>query len=144
MSSQRFSNASYNNQQRRTEAGAKNVIAGFIDEVSDPTGTTNMLLASNREVLTSPNTAFSDLGGGSVDTVFSPFQIGGGSSKLPTYPTSASSTCVPAQSNHVDPPIDQWTPPTVNVQYLNPFKRPSDPQHSDTAVSYTHLRAHET
>ena len=133
MSSQRFSNASYNNQQRRTEAGAKNVIAGFIDEVSDPTGTTNMLLASNREVLTSPNTAFSDLGGGSVDTVFSPFQIDGGSSKLPTYPTSASSTCVPAQSNHVDPPIDQWTPPTVNVQYLNPFKRPSDPQHSDTA-----------
>jgi len=133
MSSQRFSNASYGNQQRRTEAGAKNVIAGFINEVNDPTGTTSMLFASNREVLTSPNTSFSDLGGGSVDTVFSPFQINGGSSKLPTYPTSASSTCVPAQSNHVDPPVDQWTSPTVNSQYLNPFKRAADPQHSDTA-----------
>ena len=75
MSSQRFSNASYNNQQRRTEAGAKNVIAGFINEVNSPTGTTSMLFASNREVLTSPNTSFSDLGGGSIDTVFSPFQI---------------------------------------------------------------------
>ncbi len=133
MSSQRFSNASYGNQQRRTEAGAKNVIAGFINEVNDPTGTTSMLFASNREVLTSPNTSFSDLGGGSVDTVFSPFQINGGSSKLPTYPASASSTCVPAQSNHVDPPVDQWTSPTVNSQYLNPFKRAADPQHSDTA-----------
>ena len=133
MSSQRFSNASYNNQQRRTEAGAKNVIAGFINEVNSPTGTTSMLFASNREVLTSPNTSFSDLGGGSIDTVFSPFQINGGSSKLPTYPTSPSSTCVPAQSNHVDPPVDQWSPPTVNSQYLNPFKMAADPQHSDTS-----------
>ena len=54
---------------------------------------------------------------------------GGSSDKLPTMPVAAGQGCVVSQSNHVDPPINEWTPPVISISYLNPFKRNSDPVH---------------
>jgi hypothetical protein len=69
----------------------------------------------------SPTANFTNQGGASWDAIITPFQIGAASNRLPTMPTSASSACVVSQSNHVDPPINDWTPPVIDISYLNPF-----------------------
>lgn len=129
MSDSRYSNTSWNNQQRRTIPTVKNIFAGTIYGVSGDINSSYILTASSQDVALAPSGTFLDQGGLSQDGVFSPFQIGTNSTELPVMPTSASTNCVPSQSNIVDPPVNEWTPPIVNISYLNPFKRPSDPSH---------------
>ena len=50
-------------------------------------------------------------------------------------PTSAGQGCVKSQSNQVDPPVNEWTPPTINISYLNPFMAAGAAAHG-TATHY--------
>ena len=123
---------SYNNQSKQTMAGAKLLILGEINIVE--TGTPNLMstvcaTATPQEIMYSPTGNFVHQGGASWDCIVSPFQIGGTSPKLPTMPASASPACVVSQSNHVDPPINEWTPPVIDISYLNPFLRAGSPSH---------------
>lgn len=129
MSESRYSNTSFNNKQRRTTPTVKNIFAGTIYGVSGDINSTYILTASSQDIALAPSGLFLEQGGLSQDGMFSPFQIGTNSTGLPVMPTGASTNCVPSQSNIVDPPVNEWSPPTVNISYLNPFKRPSDPSH---------------
>ena len=115
MSDSRYSNTSWNNQQRRTIPTVKNIFAGTIYGVSGDINSSYILTASSQDVALAPSGTFLDQGGLSQDGVFSPFQIGTNSTELPVMPTSASTNCVPSQSNIVDPPVNEWTPPIVNI-----------------------------
>jgi hypothetical protein len=119
----------YNNQSKQNQAGAKLIIGGEIDVIHSSGNATVCATATTQEVMYSPIGNFTNQGGASWDAVVSPFQINGSSSKLPTMPTTASNGCIRSQSNEIDPPLSGWTPPIVNISYLNPFKRPSDPSH---------------
>jgi hypothetical protein len=79
----------------------------------------------------SPTANFTNQGGASWDAIITPFQIGAASSRLPTMPTSAGQGCVKSQSNQVDPPVNEWTPPTINISYLNPFMAAGAAAHGD-------------
>jgi hypothetical protein len=129
MSDSRYSNTSWNNQQRRTIPTVKNIFVGTIYGVSGDINSSYLLTASSQDIALAPSGLFLEQGGLSQDGMFSPFQIGTNSTGLPVMPTSASTNCVPSQSNIVDPPVNEWTPPIVNISYLNPFKRTSDPSH---------------
>ena len=133
MSESRYSNTSFNNKQRRTTPTVKNIFAGTIYGVSGDINSSYVLTASSQDIALAPSGLFLEQGGLSQDGMFSPFQIGTNSTGLPVMPTSASTNCVPSQSNIVDPPVNEWTPPIVNISYLNPFKRPSDPSHGSAS-----------
>ena len=106
---------SYNNQSKQTLAGAKLLAAGEINVVSSSGNAGICAATSPQEVMYSPVGNFDNQGGASWDAIISPFQINGGSSKLPTMPTTASNGCIRSQSNEIDPPITGWTPPIVNI-----------------------------
>ena len=127
---------SYNNQSKQTLAGAKLLAAGEINVVSSSGNAGICAATSPQEVMYSPVDNFDNQGGASWDAIISPFQINGGSSKLPTMPTTASNGCIRSQSNEIDPPITGWTPPIVNISYLNPFKRPADPSHASPSDTH--------
>ena len=120
---------SYNSQSKQTLAGAKLLAVGEINVVEASKNSAICVAATPQEIMYSPIGNFQHQGGASLDAIITPFQINSSSTKLPTMPTSADSTCVVSQSSQVDPPISDWTPPIINVSYLNPFKRPSDPSH---------------
>ena len=123
----------YQDSSRRNTSAPKPIIAAQIHTVSSGGG--KPLKAGFGATLTPQELMgaaigfFPNQGGASWDALISPFQINGGSSKLPTMPTTAGQGCVKSQSNQVDPPINEWTPPVINISYLNPFKRSSDPAH---------------
>lgn len=118
---------------RRNTDPPKPLIIAQIHTVSSgggkPLKATFSATASCQGVMAASTGNFQNQGGASWDAVISPFQIDGGSTELPTMPTSAEAACVVSQSNQVDPPIDDWTPPIIDISYLNPFKRTSDPVH---------------
>lgn len=125
----------YNNQSKQSLAGAKLVAVGEINAITSSGNAPICATATPQEIMYSPTGNFGNQGGASWDAIITPFQINGGSSKLPTMPTTASSGCVPSQANQIDPPVSGYTTPVINVSYLNPFKRPSDPSHG-TASNY--------
>ena len=120
----------YRDSSQRNSSAPKVIIGAEINivEAGDKKATFGCT-ATPQEIMGAANNNFANQGGASWDAVISPFQIGGSSSKLPTMPTSASAACVVSQSNHVDPPVNEWTPPVIDISYLNPFKRDSDPVH---------------
>ena len=120
----------YQDRSQRNSSAPKAVIAAQIHKVENPDKNAAFgCTATPQEIMGAAGNNFENQGGASWDAVISPFQIGGSSSKLPTMPTSASPACVVSQSNHVDPPVNEWTPPVIDISYLNPFKRNSDPVH---------------
>jgi hypothetical protein len=124
----------YQDRSQRNSSAPKAVIAAQIHKVENPDENAAFgCTATPQEIMGAAGNNFENQGGASWDAVISPFQIGGSSSKLPTMPTSASPACVVSQSNHVDPPVNDWTPPVIDISYLNPFKRNSDPVHGQGA-----------
>lgn len=115
---------SYNNQSKQSLAGAKLLAVGELNVTqsgSPSLHAATCVTATPQEIMYSPTANFTNQGGASWDAIITPFQINGSSTRLPTMPTSAGEGCVKSQSNQVDPPIDDWTPPIINISYLNPF-----------------------
>ena len=121
----------YEDSSRRNSSPPKSLILGKLFKVSSSGSGAYSATASPQEIMRAASGNFDNQGGASWDAIVSPFQINGSSTRLPTMPTSASSGCIASQSNEIDPPITGWTPPVVNISYLNPFKRPSDPSHGN-------------
>jgi hypothetical protein len=125
---------SYNNQSKQSLAGAKLLAVGEINIIQS--GSPNLhatvcATATPQEIMYSPTGNFANQGGASWDAIITPFQIGAASSRLPTMPTTAGQGCVKSQSNQVDPPINEWTPPVINISYLNPFMAAGAAAHGD-------------
>ena len=124
----------YQDSSRRNSSAPKPLILGQIHQVDTNAKATFATSASAQEVMSAASGNFVNQGGVSWDGLVTPFQLGTSSTKLPVMPTSASTECRSTFTNHVDPPINEWTPPTVNIGTLNPFTFSAP--YSDTTNHY--------
>ena len=124
----------YQDSSRRNSSAPKPLILGQIHQVDTDAKATFAATASAQEVMSAASGNFINQGGVSWDGLVTPFQLGTSSTKLPVMPNSAGTECRPTFTNHVDPPINEYTPPTVNIGTLNPFTFSAP--YSDTTNHY--------
>ena len=124
----------YQDSSRRNSSAPKPLIVGQIHQVNTNAKATFAATASAQEVMSAASGNFINQGGVSWDGLVTPFQLGTSSTKLPVMPNSAGTECRPTFTNHVDPPINEYTPPTVNIGTLNPFTFSAP--YSDTTNHY--------
>lgn len=124
----------YQDSSRRNSSAPKPLILGQIHQVDTDAKATFAAAASAQEVMSAASGNFVNQGGVSWDGLVTPFQLGTSSTKLPVMPNSAGTECRPTFTNHVDPPINEYTPPTVNIGTLNPFTFSAP--YSDTTNHY--------